>query len=107
MPRQVYEVEWNNEAFEKMKNLRMLKVDQYQIGCVSKAPKHLPNNLRVLFWDDYPSSSLPPDFHPKKLVILELRYSRFALEKPFKVKPLSLDEEVCLFIIIIITTIFF
>ncbi|KAL8105978.1 disease resistance protein RPV1-like isoform X2 [Apium graveolens] len=84
LPRQVHEVEWNDEAFEKMKNLRMLKVDQYQIGCFSKAPKHLPNNLRVLFWDDYPSSSLPPDFHPKKLVILELRYSRIALEKPFK-----------------------
>ncbi|KAJ7975398.1 Disease resistance protein [Quillaja saponaria] len=84
LPRQVYEVEWNNEAFEKMKNLRMLKVAEYQIGCFSKGPKHLPNNLRVLFWDDYPSSSLPPDFHPKKLVILELRYSRFALEQPFK-----------------------
>jgi len=52
-------VEWDGEAFKKMKNLKTLIFS----GCVffSKHPKHLPNSLRVLEWcyRKYPSSGFP------------------------------------------------
>ncbi|KHN45677.1 Putative sulfate transporter 4.2 [Glycine soja] len=56
-------------AFEKMNNLKRLIIES---GSFTTGPKHLPNSLRVLEWWDYPSPSLPIDFHPKKLVKLEL-----------------------------------
>ncbi|KAH1203009.1 TMV resistance protein N [Glycine max] len=62
-------VEWDGMAFEKMNNLKRLIIES---GSFTTGPKHLPNSLRVLEWWDYPSPSLPIDFHPKKLVKLEL-----------------------------------
>uniref|UniRef100_K7MD10 Disease resistance protein RPS4B/Roq1-like leucine-rich repeats domain-containing protein n=1 Tax=Glycine max TaxID=3847 RepID=K7MD10_SOYBN len=56
-------------AFEKMNNLKRLIIES---GSFTTGPNHLPNSLRVLEWWDYPSPSLPIDFHPKKLVKLEL-----------------------------------
>ncbi|KAG4943989.1 hypothetical protein JHK85_048635 [Glycine max] len=56
-------------AFKKMNNLKRLIIES---GSFTTGPKHLPNSLRVLEWWDYPSPSLPIDFHPKKLVKLEL-----------------------------------
>lgn len=52
-----------------MQNLRTLIVKKCHF---SKAPKHLPNSLRVLEWWRYPSHELPSDFHPKQLKIREL-----------------------------------
>jgi len=65
-------VEWDGMAFKEMKNLKTLII---RVGSFSKGPEHLPNSLRVLEWSGYPSPSLPPNFYPKKLVILELRQS--------------------------------
>ena len=56
-------------AFKKMNNLKRLIIES---GSFTTGPNHLPNSLRVLEWWDYPSPSLPIDFHPKKLVKLEL-----------------------------------
>ncbi|XP_061353640.1 TMV resistance protein N-like [Gastrolobium bilobum] len=67
-------VEWDGEAFKKMKNLKTLIIKK---GHFSEGPKHLPNSLRVLEWWGYPSQSLPSDFHPKKLVIFKLPHSSF------------------------------
>ncbi|CAJ2666379.1 unnamed protein product [Trifolium pratense] len=65
-------VEWDGKAFKEMKNLKILII---RVGGFSRGPDHLPNSLRVLEWWGYPSPSLPSNFHPKKLVILELPQS--------------------------------
>ncbi|KAJ7975401.1 Resistance protein [Quillaja saponaria] len=65
-------VEWSGEVFEKMKNLRLLVIENANF---SKGPKHLQSSLRVLGWKNYPSQSLPTDFDPTKLVILNLPHS--------------------------------
>ena len=41
------EVEWDGDAFKRMKNLKTLIIKN---GLFSKGPKHLPNTLRVLEW---------------------------------------------------------
>ncbi|XP_071920263.1 TMV resistance protein N-like [Coffea arabica] len=62
-----------NEAFEKMKKLRLLKINN---ACVSCCPNCIPNEIRWLNWHGYPSKSLPESFQPEKLVGLKLQYSR-------------------------------
>ncbi|MED6133278.1 hypothetical protein PIB30_026862 [Stylosanthes scabra] len=62
-------IDWDGEAFRKMGNLKSLIIKS---GNFFNGPNHLPNSLRVLEWHGYPSHSLPPDFHPKKLSILML-----------------------------------
>lgn len=66
------EVEWKGEAFEKMINLRQLSIEG--LGCYT-SPKYLPNSLRVLELEYYPSSTLPDSFDPSNLFILNLPYS--------------------------------
>ncbi|KAK7380574.1 hypothetical protein VNO78_33088 [Psophocarpus tetragonolobus] len=66
---QNYVIEWDGMAFKQMSNLKTLIVRD---GNFTIGPKHLPNSLRVLEWWEYPSPSLPSDFHPKKLVTLQL-----------------------------------
>lgn len=68
------EIEWDGDAFKKMKNLRTLIIRN---GHFSKGPKHLPNSLRVMEWWRYPSQNFPQDFHPKKLAIFKLPYCEF------------------------------
>ncbi|XP_054779035.1 TMV resistance protein N-like [Prosopis cineraria] len=80
-PPQQEEVRWNGMAFEKMTNLRILVIRNTQF---STYPKYLPNSLRLLDWEGYPSANLPPDFSPKKLISLKLCNSIFRLEEPFK-----------------------
>lgn len=58
-------------AFANMKRLRLLIVHN---ASFSGGPDYLPNNLRWLEWSNYPSPSLPPDFHPKKLAVLRLNF---------------------------------
>jgi len=68
------EIEWDGDAFKKMKNLRTLIIRN---GHFSTGPKHLPNSLRVMEWWRYPSQNFPQDFHPKKLSIFKLPYCEF------------------------------
>lgn len=62
-------IEWDGEDFEEMPNLRILIIRKCHF---SKAPKYLPNSLKVLEWWRYPSEELPSDFDSKKLVICKL-----------------------------------
>lgn len=78
-----YMVHLKDDSFKRMKNLKILIVRH---GHFCGSPQQLPNNLRLLDWMEYPSSSLPSTFHPKKLVILNLSHSRFTMQEPFKVR---------------------
>ncbi|MED6119976.1 hypothetical protein PIB30_016777 [Stylosanthes scabra] len=68
-PNSEKEIRWDGEAFKKMGNLRTLFIRHTYI---SQGPKYLPNCLRVLIWEEYPSASLPLDFHPEGLVVFQL-----------------------------------
>ncbi|KHN32819.1 TMV resistance protein N [Glycine soja] len=63
------QVQWNGKAFQKMKNLRILIIENTTF---STGPEHLPNSLRFLDWSCYPSPSLPSDFNPKRVEILKM-----------------------------------
>lgn len=78
-----YMVHLEGDSFKRMKNLKILIVRN---GHFYGSPQHLPNNLRLLDWMEYPSSSLPSSFLPKKLVVLNLSRSRFTMQEPFKVR---------------------
>ncbi|XP_057760764.1 disease resistance protein RUN1-like [Arachis stenosperma] len=76
------EVRLSDQDFRKLKNLRMLIIRNAEF---SGGHVHLPRNLRLLDWKEYPSPSLPSDFLPEKIVMLELRHSHlYTLEKSFK-----------------------
>ncbi|KAK7300183.1 hypothetical protein RJT34_11020 [Clitoria ternatea] len=77
-------VDWNGSTFEKMKWLRILVV---QNTSFSSKPQHLPNYLRLLDWEEYPSNSLPLKFHPKNIIVFNLCRSHMMqkeVEKLFK-----------------------
>ncbi|KAL2323720.1 hypothetical protein Fmac_028099 [Flemingia macrophylla] len=93
-------VQWNKNAFKKMKNLKTLIIKNVHL---SESPKYLPNSLRVLEWWSYPSQCLPSDFHPRKLVICKLPDSCFTspqldglLKKFVNVRVLNFDDCLCL-----------
>jgi hypothetical protein len=75
------EINWDGEALKEMKNLKTLIIRN---GHFSQGPTHLPNSLRVLRWRGYDLSSLPSNFRPKKLCILELPDSSLKLHKPIQ-----------------------
>ncbi|KAL1356253.1 hypothetical protein HN51_008263 [Arachis hypogaea] len=75
-------IEWDGEAFKKMENLKTLIILS---GNFSRSPNYLPNSLRLLEWREYPSYSLPVDFHPKKLAILKLPKNCLTLLRLVKV----------------------
>ncbi|XP_027368582.1 uncharacterized protein LOC113874561 [Abrus precatorius] len=93
------EIEWGGTAFENMNNLRILILRNARF---SSAPNYLPNSLRLLEWNGYPSASLPPGFYPRNAVVLGLPYSQLKLDKrePFlRLKHLtSLNFSSCEFI---------
>ncbi|CAN6580192.1 unnamed protein product [Malus baccata var. baccata] len=71
-------LEWDNEiclsatTFSNMKNLKIF------INCngrFSGAVDYLPNNLRLVDWPECPLKSLPLNFNPKNLVLLNMRNS--------------------------------
>nr|WIL59963.1 nodulation protein [Melilotus officinalis] len=80
------ELQLNTKVFAKMSKLQYL--DIYSKGCCGVFPIHrqslylpkglesLPNELRYLRWSHYPLESLPSKFNGKKLVVLNLRYSK-------------------------------
>jgi len=69
------EAKWDGNAFKKMKNLKTLIIKN---GSFSQGPNHIPNSLRVLGWNKYPSEDLPSDLCPNKLVICKLSNSRIS-----------------------------
>ncbi|KAG2390926.1 TMV resistance protein [Vigna angularis] len=78
------EVKWSGTEFGKMKWLRILIVRKTSF---SSELQHLPNHLRLLDWDNYPSKSFPPKFHPKKIVVFNLLGSSLTFQEPFKKFP--------------------
>ncbi|KAG7944452.1 hypothetical protein I3843_15G102900 [Carya illinoinensis] len=64
----------SSEAFMKMKNLRYFINHNARF---SRSPNYLSNKLRVLNWVEYPSQSLPYNFHGRKLVDLRISDSLF------------------------------
>ncbi|XP_054813332.1 disease resistance protein Roq1-like [Prosopis cineraria] len=64
------EVNWDGKAFKKMKNLKILMLNENMK--LLEGPKYLPNSLKVLRWPRYPSSCLPLNFHPKELFELDM-----------------------------------
>ncbi|KAI9128944.1 hypothetical protein K1719_000427 [Acacia pycnantha] len=66
--RECIEIDWDGEAFKNMKGLKILIFVNVKF---SEDPKYLPKNLKVLKWRGYPSSCFPPNFSPKKLVLLD------------------------------------
>nr|XP_023880265.1 probable WRKY transcription factor 19 [Quercus suber] len=58
--------------FCKMKNLRLLLIRN--VRCCNGPLECLPNGLSLLDWRDYPFSSWPPNFFPKKLVVLNVPF---------------------------------
>ncbi|XP_028769821.1 disease resistance protein TAO1-like isoform X2 [Neltuma alba] len=81
-PPEQEEVNWNGTAFEKMNNIRILVVRNVQF---STGPTYLPNSLRWLEWEGYPSATLPKDFYPSELIFLKLPRSSYRLREPCKV----------------------
>ncbi|KAI4388865.1 hypothetical protein MLD38_001156 [Melastoma candidum] len=73
------------EAFKKMRRLRFLKLWN---GNIPNGLHYLPDELRYFEWHNYPSSSLPLDFHPRNLVELRLPYSNISTLN-FGPKPLK------------------
>ncbi|XP_042940458.1 probable WRKY transcription factor 19 isoform X2 [Carya illinoinensis] len=72
----------NPRAFTKMKRLRLLIICH---ACFSEGPKSLSNELRLLDWAAYPSPSLPSNFHPQKLVTLNMYHSKIKQIEGIKV----------------------
>ena len=70
-------VQLYTKAFKKMENLKFLMVSNVLI---SKEVIYLPNGLNLLEWDRYPFS-LPSNFCPRELVVLEMPHSCIRLEK--------------------------
>lgn len=66
-------VELNSGAFRKMKNLRFLKIENFELP---KGLNYLSSELRLLDWDSFPLKSLPTGFRPSKLVQLKMHSSR-------------------------------
>jgi len=62
-------IELNDDPFRRMKKLKLLKIHNADF---SKNPGFLSNELRLLEWHGYRSTSLPSKFRPKNLVELNM-----------------------------------
>ncbi|XP_045810954.1 TMV resistance protein N-like [Trifolium pratense] len=83
------EVQWDGNAFMNMENLKILVIEKARF---SRGPNHLPKSLRVLKWCDYPESSLPAHYNPKKLVMLDLSMGLFTFSNQMIMKFKSFKE---------------
>ncbi|EOA12792.1 hypothetical protein CARUB_v10025742mg [Capsella rubella] len=69
-------------AFKNMLNLRLLKIycSNPEVHPVINFPKDffhsLPDELRLLHWENYPLQSLPQSFDPRHLVEINMPYSQ-------------------------------
>ncbi|KAK8272394.1 hypothetical protein V6Z12_D11G328700 [Gossypium hirsutum] len=75
----ISELELKPEAFVKMRKLKFLKF-YHSCGTNSKillphGLLSLPDELRYLCWEGYPSKTLPTKFHPRNLVELDMSFS--------------------------------
>ncbi|CAK7328814.1 unnamed protein product [Dovyalis caffra] len=75
------QIELSSTAFERIFNLRLLKIYTSEHGnnCKVLLPcglESLSNELRYLHWDGYPLRSLPSNFIPEHLVELNLSSSK-------------------------------
>lgn len=71
----------NPTAFENMLNLRFLKIYSCNDKSISgvhlpKGLESLPNELRLLHWENYPLESLPQNFDPRHLVEINMPYGQ-------------------------------
>ena len=67
-------IKFTTEAFKMMNKLRLLKVCRGH-ECGSTDFEFPSYELRYLHWDEYPSESLPSNFHGEKLIELNLQNS--------------------------------
>ncbi|XP_059429094.1 disease resistance protein RPV1-like [Corylus avellana] len=75
-------VQWSCKTFEKMKRLRLFICRN---AVFSKMPTCLPNELKVLDWNECPLQYLPSNFHGRKLTILRICNGPFkGLKEGFK-----------------------
>ena len=70
------------KCLEKMKNLKFLIASNVKI-CADL--ENIPNGLRVLDWCGFPLSSLPSNFRPQKLTVLNMPKSTVILHKLLEV----------------------
>ena len=75
-------IQLESKCLEKMENLKFLMASNVDT-CGDL--KYLPNKLRVLDWPGFPSSSLPSNFCPPKLVVLNMPKSQLILPKLLEV----------------------
>ncbi|KAJ4849595.1 hypothetical protein Tsubulata_047503 [Turnera subulata] len=76
---QIMPMQLSPKVFEEMDKLRLLSF-YFKNGCYKNPTKlhlpqgleYLPNTLRLLHWDLYPSPSLPLNFCPERIVHLEM-----------------------------------
>ncbi|MCH84741.1 putative disease resistance protein (TIR-NBS-LRR class), partial [Trifolium medium] len=73
---EIKKVQLHAETFKEMHKLRMIK---FHTGYLCESPltfytflKSFPDHLKFLCWDKFPQRSLPQDFCPENLVILEM-----------------------------------
>ncbi|CAL5347767.1 unnamed protein product [Camellia sinensis] len=76
-------IQWSNKAFARMPKLRLLRLDHVHL-CGNF--EHLFEELRWLCLHNCPLEYLPSYFHPEKLVILDMQFS--------KIKTLWKDDKV-------------
>ena len=67
------EAHWNPEAFLKMCNVRLLKIQNVQLP---HGLTHFPSALRFVEWNGYPLKYLPRSFKADKLVELNMCHSK-------------------------------
>ncbi|KAL4374468.1 hypothetical protein AHAS_Ahas05G0184800 [Arachis hypogaea] len=61
------------KALSRMNRLRILIINNVH---VTDDIQYLPDELRLIDWPRYPSSTLLPNFHPRRLVYLNMSHSR-------------------------------
>ncbi|XP_028126648.1 TMV resistance protein N-like [Camellia sinensis] len=66
-------IRWSNKAFVGMQKLRLLQINHVHL---SGNFEHLFEELRWLCWHNCPLEYLPYNFHPEKLVILDMQFSK-------------------------------
>ncbi|CAL5416790.1 unnamed protein product [Camellia sinensis] len=91
-------IQWSNKAFVGMPKLRLLRINHVHL-CGNF--EHLFEELRWLCWHNCPLEYLPSNFHPEKLLVLDMQFSRFKTlwidGKHFKsLKILNLSNSKCL-----------
>ncbi|KAJ4822806.1 hypothetical protein Tsubulata_040864 [Turnera subulata] len=72
-------IQLSPKVFEEMNNLRLLRIYSMDASWYLELPQgleYLPNTLRLLHWDLYPSPSLPSNFRPDSIVYLKMHESR-------------------------------